>query len=188
MTFYGYLICRQQIPSHSYIHSLVHVTIPSFLLHSLPPFLSTSPSPCLPSFPTSFSLPSSPYFPFSFLSLYFFLPSLISSLHSSLSYSVFLCSSLPPLPHLNPSILPSSSFTPFFPLSSFFPPSSLFLHLFFHPSTPDSFHFCLSTSSIGFFFPLWITLPNTELQDGEGCLRERVEATESTSVGSSETL
>lgn len=138
MTFYGYLICRQQIPSHSYIHSLVHVTIPSFLLHSLPPFLSTSPSPCLPSFPTSFSLPSSPYFPFSFLSLYFFLPSLISSLHSSLSYSVFLCSSLPPLPI---SILLSSP-SPRLLLSSLCPHS--FPH---HPS-----------SSISSSIPLPLTL------------------------------
>lgn len=159
MNFYGYLICRQQIPSHSYI--LHHFFLPP---SPLPPFLS-SPSPCLPSLSPTLASHPLPYFSFSFLLPPFFLPpaflySLISSFHSFLFLPCLL--SVPSLsspllistfPFFSSLLLPLSLSPHFFPHPPLLPSS---LHPFppSFPPPPYSFHFYLSTYSIVFFYTM----------------------------------
>lgn len=152
MIFYGYLICKPQIPFYPYIHCLAYFIISSFFYHFLPPFLSTSlvlafllsfptfPSPFILSYLSFFS--TSSLFPPLSSSLHSFIPSSISFLLHASFYS-----SLPPMPVLiSLSIPPTSLLTPFFILSMFLPPTT--------PLLPSCFSLSFLTPS-----PLFSFLP-----------------------------
>lgn len=177
MIFYGYLICKPQIPFYPYIHCLAYFIISSFFYHFLPPFLSTSlVLAFLLSFPT-FPLP---LYSFLFVLLFYLLPLSSSQFLTPFLYSFFyfLSSScfllLLPSPHASSHLsFHSSHLSPYSFLHSFHVPSSynpspsfLLLSLLSYP-LPTLF--ISTTMPLLLVLLLWITPANTEFQDGEGC-------------------
>lgn len=166
MNFYGYLICKPQIPFYPYIHCLAYFIISSFFYHFLPPFLSAS---LVLAFLLSF-----PTFPFPFILSYsYLLPVPCSQFLTPFPYSFFSFLSSSCLPS-TPPFLPCqfSSLFPFFPplfllLSSFFPCSFLLQPLSFLLASLSLLFYPLPTPFISTTMPLllvlllWITSANT---------------------------